>query len=307
MTATIPFSQGTFRLLDIHVSEVENYPGALQDMMFNRRYEGMIIREVFPKDVMEQVAAGIEKYGSDFDSIFVSEEKTGVAHEKGPNFYGWVLAALKKPKDIEEYFAHEPVLRQIYRTLFPANQDYYERMESVFRALAGGKPVKTPTGLEGQNYCASNLRMIPVGHELRLHVGNDFIKMPQASYLNNLFDLTDQLSFFIPIVTAEAGGKLKIYSLELNEEMDKQRREGFAKMADLSDAELYDAYSSVLAELPLDQYESLDLSPDAGDMLLFDGGRYFHQVTRVEGRRTRITTGGFLNFSHEHDTVYYWT
>jgi hypothetical protein len=40
-----------FNFLDIHVSEIERHPTAVQDMLYNRSFEGMIIREVLPKDI----------------------------------------------------------------------------------------------------------------------------------------------------------------------------------------------------------------------------------------------------------------
>jgi hypothetical protein len=42
-------------------------------------------------------------------------------------------------------------------------------------------------------------------------------------------------------------------------------------------------------------------------MLLFDGGRYYHRVSKVIGRSPRRTIGGFLGFSRQRDRVYYWS
>ena len=45
----------------------------------------------------------------------------------------------------------------------------------------------------------------------------------------------------------------------------------------------------------------------AGELLLFDGGRYFHKVSPVEGSRARWTIGGFVGFTRDHERVVYWS
>ena len=42
-------------------------------------------------------------------------------------------------------------------------------------------------------------------------------------------------------------------------------------------------------------------------MFIFDGGRYFHRVSKVVGERPRYAIGGFLGFSQTHDQLYYWS
>jgi hypothetical protein len=49
----------------------------------------------------------------------------------------------------------------------------------------------------------------------------------------------------------------------------------------------------------------MEVRPSAGDVLIFDGGRWLHRVDWVKGR-TRWTMGGFLMFNRPGDTVLYF-
>jgi hypothetical protein len=48
------------------------------------------------------------------------------------------------------------------------------------------------------------------------------------------------------------------------------------------------------------------LRPGVGDLLVFDGGRHYHEVTRVAGR-ARWTLGGFLALGRDHRSIYFWS
>jgi hapalindole-type alkaloid chlorinase len=284
----IPFKQKTFRVLDIHASEVEQHSTALQDIVFNRLYEGIIIREVFSKNLMEQVVNRLDQDTDEISSAYIPSYVSS---------YGYNLPGLASVEDLEKYFGLAPILHNIYRSLFSGDNDYQERIRSIFGSLSGGLSAKVPTSLKGQIYNPSTIRMLPPGGDIIVHVGNTFVFLPAAQHLTTLFDLTSQLSFFIPLAVPEAGGELIVYSLELEEEKKANKEIDILK--------LWQQNQKILESI--DQYESIALAPQPGDMLLFDGGRYYHRVSLVEGSRRRITTGGFINFSKEHDAIYYWS
>jgi hapalindole-type alkaloid chlorinase len=282
-----------FRYLDIHVSEINDYPGSLQDIYFNRSFEGFIIREAFSRDAMEQVTDRLEKDKGDMSSTFVSSQSksaliANINHSYGPGLFG-------SNSDLEGYFAKASAFRNGCRTLFQGNIDYEERIESVLHALSGGLPVSIPTGVEGQAYNSSSIRVIPDGHEIPIHVGKEPLLFPQASHLRTLVDITDQFSFFIPLSLPDAGGELIVYDLEFDEEQSKKNQT----------SNIYEIGLRT-KNLNPDSYKSKVLAPGVGDMLLFDGGRYYHRVTQVSGKRPRRTIGGFANFSHDREALYYW-
>jgi hapalindole-type alkaloid chlorinase len=295
MTVTSSNSQKSdfFRLLDIHVSEVENYSGSLQDIFFNRSFEGLIVREVFSKDIIEQVVERLNNDEGEISSVFVSSQSklinvAKVSHSYGPGVFG------SKP-DLKEYFAKASIFRRACSTLFEGKLGYEKRIESIFYPLAGGIPVKIPTGPEGQSYSSSSIRVAPDGHEFPVHVGKELLLLPQANHIRSLVDSTDQISFFIPLSLPEAGGELVVFDAEF-EERKGEKNPNITLDKLVVNTQGFNA----------DQYASKVLSPGLGDMLLFDGGRYYHRVTPIIGSCPRRTIGGFLNFSRNHDILYYW-
>jgi hypothetical protein len=56
----------------------------------------------------------------------------------------------------------------------------------------------------------------------------------------------------------------------------------------------------------LDETRPVAARPGVGDLLLFDAGRHYHRVTKVEGATSRWTMGGFLARDPGHGVLYYW-
>ncbi len=209
--------ESTLHFLDINVSEIKNHASALQDMVFNRSFQGMIVRGVLPQNAIDQVVCQLEEDDGCMSSLLISKfAEWEILPFKGPYVYGEGI--VNTEPDLKKYFAYAEIFRQKCRTLFQGNPDFEERVESVFHYLGDGLPVRVPTGPEGQTYTSATIRVLPENHEIGIHVGNDFLGFPEAHHLKTLLDLADQLSFFIPLTTPEAGGELIVYALEWNAE-----------------------------------------------------------------------------------------
>ncbi|GAX43746.1 hypothetical protein NIES4075_47610 [Tolypothrix sp. NIES-4075] len=281
-----------FNFLDIHVSEIEKHPSALQDMLYNRSFEGMIIREVLPKNVVEVVVSRLEENEGGMSAIIDSKFADLV---KGPLSFGENIIFCDP--NLQQYFDSATIFRQKCRILFEGTLDFEKRVESVFQFLSGVKKVQVPTGPEGQTYIPATIRKLPKGHEFTIHVGNDFLNKPQSDHLRTLVDITDQLSFFIPLVLPEGGGDLSIYGLEWDgDPLPFQDTSSNASWTYQQSHQLF-----------VEEYGSMTFAPGLGDMMLFDGGRFYHCIAPTVGDRARITIGGFLSFSKEHDAIYYWS
>ena len=275
----------TLRILDIHVSEVEKYPNTLKDIMFNRSFEGMIIRGVLSPETVEQIVSRLENGA--MKSLYLTRPTQGVNRKYKPiEIYGQTLIGTP-PSDRKKYFDCAAAFRQECSTLFQGHLGLEERIEAVLHSLSG-LPVQVPNGPEeGQTYTPATIRVLFEGDEMPIHAGNQLIRLPQSEHLNTLIDMTDQFSYFIPITVPEVGGELIIYTLEWNPE-EKSEEKAVDPMLD-------------------QKYDRVVVAPGPGDMLVFDGGRYYHRVSPVSGSRPRRTIGGFMNFSKEHDAFYYWS
>jgi hypothetical protein len=273
------------RILDIHASEVEKYPNTLKDIMFNRSFEGMIIRGVLSPETVEQVVSRLENGA--MKSLYLARPTQGVDRKYKPiEVYGQTLIGTS-PSDLNKYFDCATAFRQECSILFQGHPGLEERIEAVLHGLSG-LPVRVPKGPEeGQTYTPATIRALFEGDEMPIHAGNQLIRLPQSAHLNTLIDITDQFSYFIPITVPEVGGELIIYTLEWNPEEKSEEK----------------AVDPMLEQ----KYESVAVAPNPGDMLVFDGGRYYHRVTPVSGSRPRRTIGGFMAFSKQHDAFYYWS
>ena len=134
------------------------------------------------------------------------------------------------------------------------------------------------------------IRVLPEGGSIGTHCGNEASTRASYKHLNTLVDRNDQISFFVTLQAPEGGGELEVYSLQF-QHIDKANFERGHTVTDHL--------------IPL--YEAKKYRPQAGDLLIFDGGRYFHQVLKVEGPKTRWTMGGFMMFSQDDSTLYYWS
>lgn len=285
MPTTTISKKSTLRILDIHISEVDDHPNTLKNIMFNRDFEGMIIRNVLSPETVKQVVYRLENGA--MKSLYLTRPTEGVNRKYKPiEIYGRTLIGTPL-SDMKQYFNCAEEFRQECSNLFREDPSLEERVEYVLHGLSG-LPVQIPNGPEeGQIYTPATIRVLFDGDEMPIHAGNQLIRLPQSEHLNTLIDITDQFSYFIPITVPEAGGELIIYSLEWNPEEKSEEK----------------AVDSLFEQT----YDSLAVAPAPGDMLVFDGGRYYHRVTPVLGSQPRRTIGGFMAFSKQHDVFYYWS
>jgi hypothetical protein len=54
------------------------------------------------------------------------------------------------------------------------------------------------------------------------------------------------------------------------------------------------------------RYKSEAFELHSRDAIIFGAGKFFHHVEQVGGSRPRVTLGGFLAFSRDHQKVCYW-
>ena len=159
---------------------------------------------------------------------------------------------------------------------------------STLRRAAGRLPVERPVGPAGEPYAFVTLRALPPGGLIPPHCENE--QLPRAAYqaLRPRLDGRTLLSFYLTLRPAELGGELSVHDLGV-EAIGGRQRHG------------HSALGAEVARAP-----SVRLSLPAGALVLFDGGRRFHQVLPVGGARARWTLGGFAALSAARDRVWVW-
>lgn len=105
-----------------------------------------------------------------------------------------------------------------------------------------------------------------------------------------------QLSFFVVMQRPDSGGELTLYDMVWENVNDKDFPENNEFVLDRNGDKVY-----------LSDVNSKKFNPEPGDLLIFYGGRIWHRVEPIIGTKPRITLGGFINFSDDEQTCFYWS
>jgi hapalindole-type alkaloid chlorinase len=279
-----------FTFLDLHAEDAQAQAGALQ-AIFEKRLDGLIVRGALAP---QQVARAMEVLEQqDLSTQSYSHSPTGAAR-------GHIVGqSLVSAPNLSTYLQDGPAQRARLGTIFGGEGLFEAQMARMFSALAGGLPAGPAPGPEGEPCSAASVRILPDGAEIALHVGNEFTTLAQAAHFRSLMDLSDQLSWFCTLSTPERGGELVVYGLEWGDvaHLVSPLESGAAHFWPEGSA----VHQAVTA------LEPTTFRPGPGDLLIFDGGRYFHRVSKAKGPGPRRTVGGFIGFSQALDRLYIWT
>ena len=283
----------------ITVDEIPNYPNAIEDL-YNRKYDGLLIKNVLSQKEVEQVKANLDNLPKDQLSPM-------------PEGFAWpiVFAQLVRhnpgepeknvtAEDFHNYFNMCTETPARFKEIF--GWDFKERVDQILSAFGGGRKVGNPPGLDGVgSYNFTTVRCYNPGvGNIRIHCGNYFQQeFPEFyKHLSEHVKIKDQLSYFMVVQKPEIGGELALYDLEW---VDGQTKDDPAEenIVNCPDGTIIDRRSKNLRRR--------FIAPEAGDMILFAGGQIWHSVEDVKGNTPRITMGGFLSFSHDGKEICYWS
>lgn len=287
-------SEPLFRFLFIDAADVGRHPTLIEDMI-SKHVDGVIIRNLFDSKTISRLKGRLA--GNDVPF----EKRIFNGFADGPNApYTLGRAIVSADPDLVEYFNVANSTRKNLRAIFEPDVDFERRMAEVFGALANGRPVSVPAGpADGQTYAPATFRFLPEGRDIGVHVGNSFLRLAQAKHLSTLVDVGDQLSYFITIQAPEGGGELVVYGLEWDDVASKFP-------AEISPNEMVYDRSGVMIHL-VELCDKEVYKPGNGDLLIFDGGRYYHRVSHIIGADPRCTLGGFLALSLDKQQLCYWS
>lgn len=278
-----------FDYYELSLDELEKFPDAIHDIHLGR-YHGIIVRGVFDPDAAAEVSRRVEQGEAPIQRIsitsklarYIPTEDEPTPNEADPGFSLGV--ARMAERDDDWYHAAAAKFRAGCRELFQGLPDFEERITTVLGALAGGRSVQVPAGPDGTTYTPATIRVLPRNLEIGLHVEH-FAPLSTARWLSRYAEMR-QLSYFVTLQAPEKGGELEVYGLEQADAEGLGARE-FAKL--------------------LQGSGSMSFKPGSGDLIIFDGSRYYHRVAPSQGPRKRITMGGFLLVSRDDKTIYYWS
>lgn len=262
-----------YNMVEIGFDELARFPDGICDI-YERRIDGLIIKGLYSKDEMATV---LDRFRTNTPSVNIVQMPWGKT-------MGRVLIASTE----DDYFGHVSAFRTGCHRLFEGMPDFEAQFEATCAKLSGGRAIEI--AMQGsQHYTPATIRALSAGGALSLHCGNQFLQArPECQHLSTIVHLENQLSYFLTINEADEGGELILYDLEWG-----------------------DTPNSLVDGVPVSQvietYRRMPIKPGTGDLLLFDGGRIWHQVTAVAGGAIRVTLGGFVAFSKSMRSVMYWS
>ncbi len=166
-----------------------------------------------------------------------------------------------------------------------------QRIGELLSALAQKLTVRVPCGPDGRSYLPDTIRVLIEGDRLPLHYENETLRSPVMTALRPELDLSTLMSFYMPLAVPPSGGLLRLF---------------WTHCLDGGDT-LVESFGGEERARP--QFEARGYAtvlPAVGDLLVFDGGRWYHDVTPIVGGQ-RWTLGGFLAATRDGRTVYYWS
>ena len=116
-----------------------------------------------------------------------------------------------------------------------------------------------------------NIRELRTGGEITIH--SEHTRWPAMKPLLHTLDLSTQLSFYVQLQASSAGGILELVGPTPNNP-------------------------------PWAEQKPQQIELNIGDMVIFDGGRINHRVTKIEGKESRWTLGGFASLTD--DKIFLW-
>jgi len=197
---------------------------------------------------------------------------------------------------LDDYLGSSAAHGSSVEKLFEPN--LLKKMEELIQKISGGKKVQVPDSGKGK-YLRGTFRIIhPLKCHIDIHCGNQFFSQFPDVYKNltATVDVENQLSFFILLQKPDDGGELVVYDALWND-----YEQGFVDRQTLLSRKGFE----VAVNDPSLLREQVKMGE--GDLLVFQGGQFWHKVSEVLGSKHRITFGGFIGFSKNDEAVYYWS
>jgi hypothetical protein len=221
--------------------------------------------------------------------LFSQEEMLHVKHKldrkqdtRSSVIYGEIIGSIlvAKGKEKSDYFRNADILRieleDIFETPFEAT------VEAILSKMSGERTVELPRE-NNRTYTPATIRFVYPNRGIPLHKGNEFLADSAYDRLKQIAKMTDSLSYFIVIDKPEKGGELVIYDPPP------------------------DQLTNAKKDLDLEKCQKRYINPSIGDLVLFQGGSIWHEVSEVQGTKERITIGGFLAISKCDRKIFYWS
>jgi hypothetical protein len=268
-----------YKIIYVHPEELNAFPEGIGDI-YHGKLDGIVIRGFLSNSEIERVKRLA-------DSI---NEKLHMEVPYG-SVIGFPLNAAKE--DRSQYFEKAIELKRACLDVFGFDID--QRLTNSFQQLSKSTKVTVPIE-EGNAYNSSTFRIMRSGGGgLRAHTGNEFLEIHQdgaMAWLKKHAAVFNSMSYFLLISKPDSQGELTLYDLKWSDSKTKKVK-GF-KGNDRDDT-VFESMKKQVVEM------------EEGDLVVFAGGRIWHNVTNIEGQKSRYTFGGFMAFDKDLQELWFWS
>ncbi len=260
-------------ILTVQVEELDAHRGA-QRLVDDDSVAAICVEGVYTAAVCAEVSARLER--APWSAWRSAREHTRpgcpqvevVGHPVSPSML------FPDGPAVEPYFGAAGDFAARCGELFGVDNAFADRVRRVLGALFDADVVVGPT-VDARTYGTATLRRVPVGCGMGLHCENLYTHIAVLAPLRPLADLGRTVSVFVVLQAPEAGGELRVFG------------------ESPPDAHPTAAPSGVVR-------------PPAGTMVVFAGGRRWHDVSPVFGEHPRWSIGGFAAPARRGRRIYFW-
>jgi len=274
------------RFLDLTLTELTaraSVPSLLSELL-DARLTGLVVRGALP-DALVRAAAARLTASSDWTSpnqgMRGGEIRT-IGDAATPTF-----THLRGPPDAvyaQSAAAHAARTADVFGDGAAA----LGAVQACLSAAAGGAPAAPPAFDDAHPWPAFNFRALDPGQQIFAHHDNHY-GLGVYRHMDPALDRSALLSFFFTLQAPDEGGVLLVYGVRGDDPDVPVLPTRF-----LDTAAIEARYAVQRVQL------------GAGDLVLFDAGRYVHRVTVVEGARSRLTFGGFMTMTADRSRLAFW-
>lgn len=256
---------------EVRADRLDEGADALADIREGRLF-ALVVRGVFDPVVLRALCERLER-GED-----------ALPRDGLPPAYGFTSRGMCLDMAVDRMPAYHEAARAFDREIGAVVPiDLEARIAQVLTGVSGGRPVGRVRTEAGDPYMALTFRRIAPGGRLPGHWENEHTARGSYQHLLRVIDGA-MISVLMPLATPEGGGQVVAHPFPWTGKPHPQPTE------------------AQLAAAP-----KVTLWPDVGDLVLFDSGRWWHEVVPVQGARPRWTMGGFTAFSPDQRSVWYWS
>lgn len=270
---------GTPKLLELTPRALDDECGDVMGSIRNGQIDGILIKDFISADIALSRGQSL------------MENPLLMRSSSCP--YGRIYARtiIGMGNQSDQYFEDAQVFRTECEQFFGSEEDFETHLAQLLSKIAGGRTVSLPLGSSGTPYSPATIRWVNPGGAIAPHCEKVYFKTGSLPFalLNQIAAADTIFSFFMLMTKPEAGGELILYNFNWQNQNGNE-------VGNKTDQKYLESHCN-----------PTPISISGGDLIIFNAGQIWHQVSEVNGTIPRITIGGFITFSKDDETLYYFS